>query len=181
MDAFGLRAMNCRLALAVAFLTLLSLAGCSTKQHEPPQVMVTPLTEYTSAAKGAECAMPVLVGEPARSYKQIAIVEGWGDTDQGPEVIEAARRSACETGADALLLVSGKSQKVSKLLYDATPNDAAEAANSGGSDVRHGQYIHQQEYQPAPGEAGHTGYYLDTVAIVYQDQPATPATVAGPH
>ncbi len=159
---------------------LLGLGGCATK-HDPPQVMVTPLTQYTSAAKGSECAMPVLVGTPTRNYKQIAIVEGWGDLDQGPEVIEAARRSACETGADALLVVSGKSQKVIKNLYDVTPNDTADAANSGGSDVRHGQYIHQQEYQPAPGEAGHTGYYLDTVAIVYEDQAAAPAAVAGPH
>ncbi len=143
--------------------------------------MVTPLTEYTSAAKGSECAMPVLVSPPGRTYKQIAIVEGWGDLDQGPEVIEAARRSACETGADALMIVTGKSQKVVKNLYDATPNEVADAANSGGSDVRHGQYIHQQEYQPAPGEAGHTGYYLDTVAIVYENPTPAPAAVAGPH
>jgi hypothetical protein len=144
--------------------------------------MVTPLTEYTSAAKGPECAMPVLEGTPPRTYKQIAIVEGWGDLEQGPEVIEAARRSACETGADALLIISGKSQKIVKNLYDVTPNDTANEANSGGANVRHGQYIHQQEYQPAPGEAGHTGFYLDTVAIVYETQlPAPPAAVAGPH
>jgi len=168
-----------RIPIAAATLMLLGLGGCST-HHDPPQVMVTPLTDYTSAAKGPECAMPVLVGPPPRTYKQIAIVEGWGNLDQGAEVIEAARRSACETGADALMIVTGKSQKVVKNLYDATPNDTADAANSGGSDVRHGQYIHQQEYQPAPGEAGHTGYYLDTVAIVYEAAPAQ-AAAAGPH
>lgn len=156
-------------------------AGCAT-HHDPPQVMVTPLTEYTSAAKGPECAMPVLVGDPPRTYKQVAIVEGWGDLDQGPEVIEAARRRGCETGADALLVVSGKAQKITKNLYDVTPNDTADAANSEGADTRHGQYIHQQEYRPAPGEAGHTGYYLDTIAIVYvDDKGAVPGGVAGPH
>jgi hypothetical protein len=170
-----------RLPLAAAILALAVAAGCST-HHDPPQVMVTPLTEYTSAAKGQGCAMPVLVGNPARTYKQIAIVEGWGDVDQGPEVIEAARRRACETGADALVVVTGKAQRVTKQLYGVTPNDTADAAISGGSDVKHGQYIHQQEYRPAPGEAGHTGYYLDTVAIVYLDQPsAAPGSVAGPH
>ena len=159
-----------------AAILLLGLGGCA-QRHDPPQVMVTPLTEYSSAAKGPECAMPVLDGVPPRTYKQVAIVEGWGDLDQGPEVIEAARRRACETGADALLVVTGKTQKVVKNVYDAQPNENADAANSGGSDVRHGQYIHQQEYQPAPGEAGHTGYYFDTIAIVYSD--AKGAEVSG--
>lgn len=172
---------SARRLLPAVTIVMLGVAGCAT-HHDPPQVMVTPLMEYTSAAKGPECAMPVLVGEPPRTYKQVAIVEGWGDLDQGPEVIEAARRQACETGADALLVLTGQSQKVIKNVYDVTPNDTAEDANSGSNNVSHGQYLHQQEYRPAPGEAGHTGYYLDTVAIVYtDDKGAVPGAVAGSH
>lgn len=175
---FSARSLR-RLLLAIV---MLGVAGCAT-HHNPPQVMVTPLTDYTSAAKGPECAMPVLDRDPLRTYKQIAIVEGWGALDQGPEVIEAARRQACETGADALLVITGKSQKMTKQLYGVTPNNTANEANSGGADVRHGQYIHQQEYRPNPGEAGYTGYYLDMVAIVYDknDKGAAPGAIAGRH
>ncbi|MBF6570434.1 MAG: hypothetical protein IVW54_16330 [Candidatus Binataceae bacterium] len=163
---------------AIGLLYLLGIAGCAT-HHEDPQVMVTPLTTYSNAAKGPECAMPVLAEQPGRSYRQVAIVEGWGDFDQGAQVIEAARRKACETGADALLVLSAKGQRVVKSLYGVTPNTKSEESASADAAITPGHYIHYEEYKPQPGEAGHTGYYLDMVAIVFTNNSDKPNLASG--
>jgi hypothetical protein len=152
----------------IAAVWCFALAGCATKE-QPPQIMVTQLANYPRAALGPHCNMPILMADPARGFHQVAIVEGWGALDQQPEVDADAKRQACETGADALLVVSKASQKIYKNIYNEGPNQVTEEESSTSAQHQHGYQLHQQEYNPIPGEAGHTGYYLDTVAIVYDD------------
>jgi len=141
--------------------------------------MVTQLANYPRAALGPGCTMPILMTEPTRGFHQVAIVEGWGALDQQPQVDSAAKSQACETGADALMVVSKSSQKNYKNLYDEGPNESTEQESGGSASNAHGYHLHQQEYNPIPGEAGHTGYYLDTVAIVYDDSAGQVANGSG--
>ncbi|MGH7905975.1 MAG: hypothetical protein ACREP6_05050 [Candidatus Binataceae bacterium] len=161
-----IRELSLRLAFALVIAACAGIAGCA-EQDQPPQIMVTPLGEYTRPARAPGCKMPLLQTEPARNYQQVAIVEGWGALDQGPQVETAARKEACQTGADALMLVSAARQKVVKNLYAATPNTESEKTNGASMRNQQGQYIHQKEYKPTAGEAGYTGFYLDAVAIIF--------------
>jgi hypothetical protein len=160
-----------RMLTALAVLLCFAAAGCAASP-QPPQVMVTALGNYPRAALGPNCNMPILTSTPSRTYHQVAIVEGWGAVDQSSDVDAAAKRQACETGADALLVVSAATQNVHKNIYDVGPNESTEQEAGGSASNQHGLHLHQQEYNPTPGEEGHNGYYLDTVAIVYDDSTA---------
>jgi len=72
--------------------------------------------------------MPVLRHEPLRDFRKVAIVEALGNrfADEA-DVLPAVQRKACETGADAIVVLTSKAQ-------------TTETA---------------------------TGYYIDSVAIVY--------------
>jgi hypothetical protein len=126
----GLGAMS----LAVAAVS----AGCGAQQA-PLQVEVTQLAPYTHAAKAPDCQMPVLEAMPLQGLTQIAIVEAWaGEKAQPPDVLPALQRKACETGADAIVVLTSRAQ---------TSEDA-------------------------------TGYYIDSVAIVYGKENPTAAGTA---
>ena len=99
-------------------------AGCAS-QHDPLTVEVTQLAPYEHAAKPPDCQMPVLTSMPLTDYEQIAIVEAWADLkDQPSDVMPALQREACETGADALVVIDSTHQDIKNLLYRATPNEA---------------------------------------------------------
>lgn len=151
-------------ALVGAFV---GMAGCATAPQLPTEVNVTPMQEFTRPAKGPDCDMPILYAEPTREFQKIAIVEGWGNiNDTRDKVLQQVRRKACETGADALLVLEGGSQKNKKLVYGVTPNRGTEETSSGFQN-NPDNYLSEQERIPGIGEVGHPGTYVDAVAIVW--------------
>jgi hypothetical protein len=85
-------------------------------------------------------------------------------------VLEEVKRKACETGADALLVLSGTQQNTRKLVYQGAPNPAR---GSGTADQIPGDYLIDQEKVPDIGAVGHPGTYVDAIAIIYTN-PGTP-------
>jgi hypothetical protein len=114
-------------------------AGCAHALSLPPQVTVSEVEPSGRAAKPPDCNMPVLRHEPLRDFRKVAIVEALGNryADEA-DVLPAVQRRACETGADAIVVLTSRAQ---------TSEDA-------------------------------TGYYIDSVAIVYGKENPTAAGTA---
>jgi len=90
--------------------------------------------------------MPLLSALPLTAYQELAIVEVTADYDSSEaEVVKLARGKACETGADALVLLENRKQ---------------------GTDLPPMQ-IGEHAPDPGVGEVGHKGRFLNSVAIVY--------------
>jgi len=151
-------------------------AGCFDKR--PTQVMVTQVAPAIHPAKSPDCDMPVLTEEPTAGYQQIAIVEAWADVDEDPaKVMPELKRQACATGAQALLIISGKKQDIHRQLYGVTPNESETAVTSTNRTPNQaGDYINKMQYKPKLGEEGHTGYYVNAIAIDYASGASTAAT-----
>jgi hypothetical protein len=142
------------------------IGGCASKT--PMQVDVTQLAPYVHAAKGPDCDMPVLEQMPIGDIKQVAIVEAWADLkDNAKDVLPALRSKACETGADALVILNSQHQDIKHLLYGATPNEAMNKVTSENGYSDPGSYIRAVEHTRRIGEAGHNGFYIDAVAVDY--------------
>ena len=157
-----------------------TLAGCSS-QKTPLQVAVTQLGPYTHAAKAPNCKMPVLGLMPLGSLSQIAIVEVWADQkDQPPDVLPALQRKACETGADALVILNSEHQDIKNLLYAATPNETLNEVTAHNAYASPKDYITEAEHTRRVGEAGHNGFYVDAVAIDYLPKSAQPRLGSAP-
>ena len=152
-----------------AVLSILAVAAaCSTPGRVPMQVNVTQLANYVNPAKPPECAMPVLTGLPLTTYKQVAIVEAWADQkDNQADVIPALKRKACETGADALVIINSEHQDIKHFLYQASPNETLNETTQQNVYAGQGEYIKTAEHTRRIGEAGHNGFYIDGVAINY--------------
>ncbi len=61
--------------------------------------------------------MPVLHHEPLTDYRKIGLVEGVGSTyDSEADVLPAVRRKACESGADAIVILTSKAQTTEGLV-----------------------------------------------------------------
>ncbi len=147
----------------------LAIGGCANGKR-PTDVFVTQVAPYVNPAKPPDCAMPVLDTEPIGvPYRQVAIVEAWADIkDTETDVLPELKRQACGTGADALMVIEGKSQDVKSLLYAATPNTTeTQVTASNNSDNQAGQYLSMMEHTRRIGEEGHSGYYIDAIAIDY--------------
>ena len=88
----------------------LAAAGCAAVSL-PPQVSVAEVEPSGHAAKPPDCNMPVLRHEPLTDYRKVAIVEGIGNryADES-QVLPAVQRRACETGADAIVILTSKAQ-----------------------------------------------------------------------
>ena len=143
-------------------------AGCSTDQT-PTKVMVTPIASTMLPAKPADCDMPVLIREPSVSYQQIAIVEAWANVDEDPaNVLPELKRQACATGAQALLIVDNRKQDIHTMLYGVTPNATHTEVTSENKDPNQAAtYIRMMQHHPRVGEEGHSGFYIDALAIEY--------------
>ena len=130
------------------------MSGCA--QRDEPEVAISWLAPQTRAALPADCAMPTLKQLPNADYQQIAIVEVVDDYNADDAEIEGiARRKACETGADALVILENKQQKAGNGYI--SPGAAAQTG-------------HNEEKVPDIGEAGHKGRILNAVAIVYKTE-----------
>jgi hypothetical protein len=143
-----------------------AVAGCAT--HNPMVVEVTQLAPYVSAAKDPHCDMPVMSTMPLQNFHQIAIVEAWADLkDDQSQILPALKRKACETGADALVIVNSAHQDIKQLLYQASPNEQMNDTTQQNVYAGQGDYINEMEHTRRLGEAGHNGFYIDAVAISY--------------
>ncbi|MBV8357500.1 MAG: hypothetical protein JO189_06130 [Deltaproteobacteria bacterium] len=155
--------------LFAALCAVLSVnaGGCSATRT-PMQVSVTQLAPYINAAKDPGCMIPVLNTMPTGTYTQVAIVEAWADLkDTKDDVLPALRRKACETGADALVILNSTHQDVKQLLYQASPNEQLNDTTQQNVYAGQGEYIQEMEHTRRVGEAGHNGLYIDAVAITY--------------
>jgi hypothetical protein len=154
--------------------------ACSTPGKVPMQVNVTQLGPYVNPAMPPDCAIPVLNAMPLTTFKEVAIVEAWADLqDDQTQVIPALRRKACETGADALVVITSQHQDIKHFLYQASPNETLNETTEQNVYAGQGEYIKEAEHTRRIGEAGHNGYYLEGIAINYTveqgNQPAEPA------
>jgi hypothetical protein len=102
--------------------------GCAKAVALPPQATLAEIEPSGRAARAPDCSMPVLRREPLSDFRKVAIVEGLGSVYASEaDVLPAVQRKACETGADAIVILTSKSQT----------------------------------------SEGMTGYYINSVAIVY--------------
>jgi len=123
-------------------------ANCAS-QTDPPEVSISWLAPVHRAAKAPNCTMPLLSALPNVDYEQLAIVEVAADYDADSlEMAKLAQREACETGADALVVLEDQKQ---------------------GTTL---QPMHIGEHNPDPGvgHAGHSGRFLEELAIAYEDK-----------
>ena len=162
-----------RCKLIVVVIACLVAAGCAS-QPIPPKASFTQTATFDRPPKPAECYMPVLQTEPLTDHRRIAIVEAWGAVGQEEQVLTALKSSGCETGADALVIVEDQSQANPAAAKFGLPETTQD--EEAKMDLTQGQR-HKKDVTPAIGEAGHPGYYLDSVAIVYDKiKAATEAT-----
>jgi len=174
------KSIRARSALAGAALLAAfsgAAAGCFDSKR-PTQVMVTQVAPTMHPAKPPDCNMPVLTAEPTVAYRQIAIVEAWADINEDPAaVLPELKRKACGTGAQALLILGDKKQDADPQLYSVTPNESETAVTAANrSPNQAGDYVNKMQYRPKVGEEGHTGYYINGIAIDYTSGPSTAAT-----
>jgi hypothetical protein len=148
------------------FALALAVSACfNARELAAPQVSVTEIEPSGRAAKGPDCSITVLKVEPSERFEKVAIVEGWGTEEQRDELLAALKQRACETGADALLLITDRSQQTTKLVYDPANAESGEAGN-GTAEESQAQGILQKKHIAKVGEAGHSGYYIDSYAII---------------
>ena len=151
-----------------AFLIMLAaVGGCAGAGQTPPWVEVTQIAPYTGAARGPDCDIPVLRRRPMGGYRELAIVEGWSSPKSSDLLLQQLKSKACETGADALVMLEETSQVTKPHLYRPTPNQTSEADSGADAFTEPGAYLHSEEHIPKVGERGHSGYYIDAIAIVY--------------
>ncbi|HYB89963.1 MAG TPA: hypothetical protein VEC38_02850 [Candidatus Binataceae bacterium] len=92
-------------------------AGCVRAARLPPRVTVTEIEPSARAAKPPDCDMPVLRYEPLADFRKVAIIEGVGSIySNEDEVLPLVRRKACETGADAIVVLASKRQTTESLV-----------------------------------------------------------------
>lgn len=151
--------------MLLALPSALTSAGCA-EPVGPPQVTVAQIEPYRHPAKGPDCKMPVLRAEPNVGYRKVAIVEGWGDVGQEDQVLSAVERRACETGADALLVVATQTQNQRYMLYGV--HSSQETGQASPQGLVPGATLSKHEKIPAIGESGHRGYYVEAYAIDFK-------------
>ena len=83
----------------------------------PAQVTYTEIQPSGSAAKPPNCDIKVLKHEPLTEYRKVGIIEGQGSVYGSEEdVLPAVKRKACETGADAIVILTSKSQTTENMV-----------------------------------------------------------------
>ena len=86
-------------------------SACAKLISLPPQATVAEVEPSGRAAKPPDCDMPILRHEPLTDYRKVAIVEGLGNRFAAEdEVMPVVRRKACETGADAIVIMISRAQ-----------------------------------------------------------------------
>ncbi|MGC1341049.1 MAG: hypothetical protein WA854_01910 [Candidatus Binataceae bacterium] len=106
------------LLIAVAILAAPTfVTGCLKVATLPPQAVYTEIEPAGSAAKPPGCDIPVLRHEPLAQYRKVGLVEARGSVyDSESDVMPAVKRKACESGADAIVILTSKSQTTEGLV-----------------------------------------------------------------
>jgi hypothetical protein len=95
----------------IVLASAIGAAGCAKVISLPPQATVAEVEPSGRAAKPPDCDMPVLRHEPLTDYRKVAIVEGLGNRFASEDqVMPVVRRRACETGADAIVIMISRAQ-----------------------------------------------------------------------
>lgn len=95
----------------------LAVAGCAKAMQMPPQATYTEIQASGVAARPPNCDIKVLRHEPLTEYRKVGIIEGTGSVYASEEdVLPAVKRKACETGADAIVILASKSQTTENLV-----------------------------------------------------------------
>jgi len=85
--------------------------GCAQVSSLPPRVSLTEIEPSGHSAKPPDCDMPVLRADPTRPFRKVAIVEALGNVFANEDrVLPVVKGKACETGADAIVVNTSKSQ-----------------------------------------------------------------------
>lgn len=96
---------------AIVIGLILAGVGCAHVVSLPPQVTVSEVEPSGRAAKPPDCNMPVLRHEPLTDFRKVAIVEALGNRFASEaDVLPAVQRKACETGADAIIVLTSRAQ-----------------------------------------------------------------------
>jgi hypothetical protein len=97
--------------IAIVIGLILTAIGCARVVSLPPQVTVSEVEPSGRAAKPPDCNMPVLRHKPLTDFREVAIVEAMGNRFASEaDVLPAVQRKACETGADAIVVLTSKGQ-----------------------------------------------------------------------
>ena len=157
----------CQSCLTVLILAM-TVGACGRINTPPsPEISVTQIAAFEHAAKGPDCHLPVLYREPA-GCRKIAIVEGWGTEEQRNDLMIAVEKKACELGADSLLVISDTTQSTTHLVYDPANQEPGEEGGRSLNETK-GDAIIKKEHVARIGERGHSGYYIETYAILFPD------------
>ena len=117
-----------RFSVSLILALVVTASGCAKAVALPPQATLAEIEPSGRAARPPNCEIPVLRHEPLTDFRKVAIVEGLGSVYASEaDVLPVVQRKACETGADAIVILTSKSQT----------------------------------------SEGLTGYYINSVAIVY--------------
>jgi hypothetical protein len=85
--------------------------GCARALELPPQANYTEIAASGRAAKPPDCDMPVLRHTPLADFREVGLVEATGSVyATEAQVLPAVKRKACESGADAIVILTSKSQ-----------------------------------------------------------------------
>jgi len=107
----------------------MATAGCHRipiLPKEPPQVTVAEMEPSGRPAKDPNCTMPVLHAEPLADYRKVAIIDALGaPSAEEKDLLPLVVRKACETGADALVIVTSKAQ------HSVTPSGMVAGGQTG--------------------------------------------------
>jgi hypothetical protein len=104
-----------RIALMLAAATLAS--ACARALQLPPQATYTEIAPSGRAAKQPDCDMPVLRQLPLAEYREVGLVEATGSVyATEDQVLPVVKRKACESGADAIVILTSKSQTTEGLV-----------------------------------------------------------------
>ena len=151
-----------------AALAVCLLSACSLARTSEPQILITSIDDAPAAAS-SHCPLPLVYTEPSTKYRKIAIVEGYGAVGQDQEVIAAAQQAACETGADALLVVSSVAQDGVNL-NPQIGQQGADALTRNSSDTAKLMLSGVLVKGEKPTKPGRAGFFLEEYAIVYGDR-----------
>jgi hypothetical protein len=103
--------------VAITGTLALGMAGCGKAMQIPPQATYTEIQASGVAAKPPDCDIKVLRHEPLTEYRKVGIVEGTGSVYASEaDVLPVVKRKACETGADAIIILASKSQTTENLV-----------------------------------------------------------------
>lgn len=104
-----------RFVLIVCAATLLT--ACGPAFDLPEQVTYTEVAPSGRAAKPPDCDMPVLRHLPLADFREVGLVEATGSRwATEAQMMPAVRRKACESGADAIVILTSKSQTTEGLV-----------------------------------------------------------------